>query len=297
MNGASECVERYKRSVIRAAIRRAQKTCSTPQLFESEIDKCKQIMINNGYSNEQFDTELGRLTRPPPVDTEVARGTTHKVYYRNQMTDGHRVDERVLGDLVAAGVTCTNENDKVVLVIYYKNKKTSNIIMKNNLQKYTTLQCTRVIYEYTCQHEDCKPHKSKYIGHTLTTLSRRLTMHKQSGAIQKHSTSHGETLQREELVENTIILKHYNDSNRLQIGESLLLKKIRPSINKQDTGFVRKLHLFSNHVPTSNHDNTAPTPSAITSPPPPAIAATQGGPPQRRVQPRRGRSAGFPSLA
>ena len=70
------------------------------------------------------------------------------------------------------------------------------------------LQTTNVIYKFQCKHESCKLHDSNcYIGHTSTTLSRRLTMHLQQGAIADHyNTVHETKLDRKTLVDSTTIL-------------------------------------------------------------------------------------------
>ena len=61
------------------------------------------------------------------------------------------------------------------------------------------------------------------IGYTRTTLSRRITMHLQSGAPLKHSQDfHSSTLNREQMVSNTSIIRQENDFNRLEIMESII---------------------------------------------------------------------------
>ena len=45
----------------------------------------------------------------------------------------------------------------------YKNRRTSNLIMRNNQHRETELKCTNVIYEFTCPSEDCKPRNPQSI--------------------------------------------------------------------------------------------------------------------------------------
>ena len=47
MNGASECPQRYKLGVVRAYIRRAIKTCTSWDLLHAELQKVKQMLVNN----------------------------------------------------------------------------------------------------------------------------------------------------------------------------------------------------------------------------------------------------------
>ena len=70
------------------------------------------------------------------------------------------------------------------LIIYYQAPSTSKLIMTNNPSRDTTdLKATNVVYEFQCPIGDCaRRNNSSYIGHTTTTLPRRITMHLQNGA-------------------------------------------------------------------------------------------------------------------
>ena len=62
-------------------------------------------------------------------------------------------------------------------------------------------------------------------------------MHLQSGAPLKHSQDfHSSTLNREQMVSNTSIIRQENDFNRLEIMEALYIKYTKPAINLQTTG-------------------------------------------------------------
>ena len=127
--------------------------------------------------------------------------------------------------------------------------KTYNLVMKNNLRPPTrTVAKSSLIYEFICPHDECihrKPHKASYIGETVCTLSRRLTGHLQNGSIKDHfEHCHGMNLTRDILVNNTSIRFMEKDTIRLKILESLVIKFEAPSINSQETGARRVLHLF-----------------------------------------------------
>ena len=47
------------------------------------------------------------------------------------MSDACKDDECVLKNIISRNVTCTNQS-KMELIIYYKNRKTSNFVMNNN---------------------------------------------------------------------------------------------------------------------------------------------------------------------
>ena len=83
-------------------------------------------------------------------------------------------------------------------------------------------------------------------------------MHLQQGAIKQHTINmHHTDLTRQMLTQNTKIIHKENNNNRLQIKEALLIKKTRPTINKQYTGSDRILTLFQTNTNTNNQ--TVPT--------------------------------------
>ena len=161
------------------------------------------------------------------------------------MTSAYKVDERGMQDIVKKHVTPMVQNH-IQLLIYYKNRRTSSMIMHNNQHREADLKCTNVVYEITCPQEDCKlPYpKSSYIGHTTNTLTKRLTFPKQSGEIQKHMKQrHGRDLTRSDLVDNTTILAHESNRKRLKVLEAVFIQKRRPAINIQrDHAGIITLH-------------------------------------------------------
>ena len=151
------------------------------------------------------------------------------------MTTAYKYDERVLKDIIERGTSPISENTKIDLRIYYKNRKTSSFVIKNNpFKPARQLDRKGVVYQYQCQLGDCKPQLSSYIGCTTTTLSRRLTMHLQNGAIKTHTSSvHQTPLTRQMLVNNTVIVDEQQNQKILAYLELIYIKLQKPSINVQ----------------------------------------------------------------
>ena len=129
-----------------------------------------------------------------------------------------------------------DEDDRLSLTIYYKNKKTNQLITKNNsARKEDYLHQTNVLYEFSCPQKNCRLLQTeKYIEMTSTTLSRRMTMHKKLGAIEKDMReSHNITLTRQIMENNINMIKRCPDRLRLAIAEALHL---RTSSDDQSTG-------------------------------------------------------------
>ena len=98
------------------------------------------------------------------------------------------------------------------------------------------------MYKFTCPHPH--NHPETYIGHTRTTLSRRLSMHTQGGSLHAHFIKvHGCKPNKKLLGDNTEIISYDTDPNRLKIKEALMISQYQPTINIQDDKFNRTLLL------------------------------------------------------
>ena len=63
------------------------------------------------------------------------------------MSPSYKIDEKILMNKVKNNTRCTDDNDKLELVIYYKSKLTSQLIMSNNNEKKNILNSTNVVYQ------------------------------------------------------------------------------------------------------------------------------------------------------
>jgi len=242
LNGESECPERYHRSTINAYVRRALSHCSTWTNTHRELERLTQVLINNGYKNSDVQNAIRRAIDSWRNKEEKTKDDDNKIklYYRNHMSNAYKIEESTVKDLVYKNVKSTDENRTIELIIYYKTKKTSQLLLKNNpTTKPTTLQEVNVIYNHICTVEDCGPHS--YIGMTRTSLSRRLTCHLQTGAIKQHYSAHHKTkLTRQQLEKGTTILDREQDPRRLAFLEALYIAQMSPTLNSQ----VRDLQIL-----------------------------------------------------
>ena len=253
MNASGDAPTQYKSSVIKGFLYRAKSLCTDRTDMMLEIKRAKQILVNNGYSNLEVEKEIKTFLRSvdKPARPSQTDGSTHTLYYRNYMNTKHKEDERVLKDILKENVILKNTHDRLKLVVYYKNMKTSNLVMRNNtMKKPRELSKTNVIYEFKCKKGDCEhlPHRrTTYLGLTTNTLSRRMSLHLQDGAIRKHSeANHGSKTTRKEIENFTRIKYVERDRYRLGILESLIINVEDPELNRQETGKCRILKLYGN---------------------------------------------------
>ena len=137
--------------------------------------------------------------------------------------------------------------------------------MRNNLQPPPkVIQQTNVVYSFKCPILQCqaKQPTETYIGMTQTSVSRRLTMHLQSGSILQHFlNSHNRKPTRSELTENTSIIAKADNRYILAVKEALLILHQNPSINKQFETFSHTLKLqphVNNNISTNSSTNVEP---------------------------------------
>jgi hypothetical protein len=258
LNAISECPDRYKQSVVKGFLLRAKNLSTDRADMMVEISRSKQILVNNGYTNQQVDTEIRKvLSNTPPSISNNNNINIHKVFYKNFMSTMYKQSERAIKDAITSNVRVKNPSDCLQIVIYYKASKTRNLIMRNNMTpKVRDIAKTHLIYDFDCKEGECEhlpKQLGRYTGLTTCTLSRRLGFHLQNGAIKQHFLSkHSRNITREEIVKYTRTRYFERDTRRLEILESLIIRFEDPEINKQDTGKRRKLRLFGTTVLTTS---------------------------------------------
>ena len=129
---------------------------------------------------------------------------------------------------------------KIKLVIYYKSKKTSDLIIRNNPTKgiIPIHQKSHLVYQYVCNLGECRSLNNSYIGLTNCTLEDRLKQHRYKGSIFSHIvTSHGGRPLIDNLLQSTKILYMCDDRRKLPIFEALFIRKLKPTLNENINDF------------------------------------------------------------
>ena len=243
LNGMSECPQRYKKTAITSYIRRALSHCSTWKSTSDEIEFSSQMLINDGYSNHDVQ-KATREVMDKWYNTTNANNNNNetntpdiKVFYRNQFHHNYRRDEKALRDIITENVKTTNDNVKMKFIIFYSNKKTANLIMKNNpVEARSPLKRRNVVYHFKCPLPGCT---SEYIGMTTMTLSKRISCHMQEGNIYSHFNNvHNTNPVRETLIDAFEVIDCNSDLRKLRFLEALHISNIKPSINVTQEPFL-----------------------------------------------------------
>ena len=188
---------------------------------------------------EKFLHKIHAPTSPKKENDKIS------IFYENQMSSHYKMEEKQLKGIINQYVKPVDANKTLNLVIYYKNRKLKNLLIKNkNTQQKQVSQESSVVYQYTCNKEGCN--SSSYIGYTMCTVSERFRMHTQKSSIKKHLTEqHGiAKVPRKELLESTTILRRCNKKRTLIMTEAILIKEKKPVINSQQEGCDRLLKIF-----------------------------------------------------
>ena len=165
------------------------------------------------------------------------------------MTPRYKHDEQILKRIIKDHVNVLDKTDSLKLIIYYRSRKTRDLIMRNNLTpKPRDLARTNLIYQFRCTIDGCA-HRNRsevsYTGLTTCTLWKKLSGHLQKGAILEHSLEHhGRKITRSEIVEMTRGRYYQSNYRRLETLEALIILQEDPVINRQDTGRTKVLKLF-----------------------------------------------------
>ena len=292
LNYKSECPDRYKLSVINNYLNRAYKVSSSWENFHNEILHVKQVLVNNNYPNSLVDMQIKKYLGKKVNNENSSQGkSVVPIYYEAQMHDNYKLEERIIKNLIYDNTKCLQPDSRLNLIIYYKNQRTSHLVMKNNMSpRPTLLQQSNVVYKFSCP----LPHSQavEYVGMTQTTLSRRLTCHAQDGGICKHFVNHHLTKPtREQLTENTTVIARSSDRFKLCIKEALYIMKLGPLINKQYDNFSNILKLYDHRnysarssngvVPTTSHNLTTPNLPNLTTPNPTHLIYLSSSPPSQ----------------
>ncbi|XP_076044740.1 uncharacterized protein LOC143027348 [Oratosquilla oratoria] len=231
LNGSSECPQRYKDSTISAYIRRALTHCSTWTQVHEEIKRSTQVLINNGFNEKEIHFQTKKIMNGWHNNNNDKQNKEKiNIYYKSTFSSAYKEDERIMKQIIKRNIKPVNPEKILNLVIYYKTKKTSHLLIRNSpLQERKELQKSHAIYRFTCTRGNCEALPSTYIGMTTMRLSRRLSYHLTSGAPKNHlREAHGITLVRETLEKNTEILDLCTDDRRLPILEAFYIKELSP---------------------------------------------------------------------
>ena len=127
------CTDQYKNSVINSYINRAYKISSSWQDFDTELNHVRQTLINNNYPNSVVDKHINKflnnMTSPSNPNNKF---NAINIYYKSQMHSNYKIDERMIKSIILENTKPIAPDNKIKPIIYYSNRKTCNLVMRND---------------------------------------------------------------------------------------------------------------------------------------------------------------------
>ena len=120
------------------------------------------------------------------------------------MHSNYKRDEAVHRHIISNNVSATDPDSVVNLIIYYRSRRTSQLIMKNSPPANSDpLKRHGVVYHILCPADGCN---HSYVGMTTTNLSKRLAVHPQEWNFHQHYVRNHGALRRPLLFQIPTIL-------------------------------------------------------------------------------------------
>ena len=194
LNSRGERPNTYNIGDIKTLIHRTYRVLTGVTTFHASAENLKQSFVNNGYSNRMLNVNLRHfISNKHQQDREHSFHVDHdhilEVYYENHFSNFYKIDERIIMSIVYNNTSCVDNEDKLMLIIYYKANNVRSTTSRNNeSQKVPKLWRCFLKYEFKCSYGESERLKNSFVGFAFSTLSRRLTMHLQGGVLQEQST-------------------------------------------------------------------------------------------------------------
>ena len=191
----------------------------------------------------------------------------------------------MLRNIINNNVSAVDPDSVVDLIIFYRNKKTSQFLMKNSPSADSDpLERHGVVYRILCPADGCN---HSYIGMTTTKLSKRLAVHLQEGNFFQHYMRNHGALKRPLLLQSTSILDKDQYRCCLRLRESLHIMRLKPTLNVTQETFVLPTNVRRNRP--NNHKVIAAEGAVVREPEGPATAEVWENPaaPDPPIQLRR----------
>ena len=245
----------WKIGTLKGLLRRAYKICSEKEWTDKEVDYLKRVFIDiNQYPKKVVDAtarkvkesfeaqnqqneEITVATPPPPRGqaTELFQLCTVLPYQG-------KTGESVITDLKK----CLKKflPDEVTTQFSYKGKKLSSVFRVKD--KVSRLHQSNLVYHYNSQgNKKCKKVED-YVGETKARIGQRVYEHfvqDKKSAIRRHCKTcrHGGNTK-----DFKILGTGYKSTVHRKLAESLYIRDLKPTLNKQGTSSnAFKLHLFN----------------------------------------------------
>lgn len=241
-NFQSHTLPTYKKSIIKTLVFRALKYCSTWQYLHVELDRIKQVLINNNYPLCLIDSVINNMMAkyiandPNPTRKKIV------LFVRLSNLSSFQKDSKLLTNIIKEHVKPIDSNSTIDLHAYFKPTKLAAYF--STRPRRPDLSRANCVYRFKCSEDGCN---SAYVGHTTCLLSRRIQQHRyNASSIHKHYIEdHNRPVPDKEILSNnfTCVIS-YSSTIDLKIAEAIIIRDERPYINVKYNELSNFLNLY-----------------------------------------------------
>lgn len=218
----------YKLAIIKTLVFRAHRTCSNWNLFDLEMKRITQNLINNNFPQyiieKTINTTLSKLYNSSNPEDNT---NSIPIYVRSNNAKTMKTDAKQLQHIIEK-TTISKSTKKIKISMYYKPQKLESLF--STRPKCADLSKSNVVYLYQCPEDGCQ---ATYIGYTSNTLQIRANQHRSSyqSKIHEHFTTIHEKLPPKHIHNNFKILYQNSNIKDVKLAECILIKTKKPNIN------------------------------------------------------------------
>ena len=220
----------WKTGLIKCLLNNARKICSSDELFKSEVENLKKMFLANGYPQTFFEKTLEKFQASQENVESISLDGSDELDRKHVF--GVPWVGNISRDYKKKVTDLVKQHLNVDISTYYTSCKVSSFFSLKSGTPHALK--ARVVYKFTCLSDS----DSYYIGKTkrhLATRAKEHTTPKEStqSEIKNHLFRCDVCKNGDHTVDNFQVMKQCRNDYSAKIHEALLLKKLRPKINKQ----------------------------------------------------------------
>jgi hypothetical protein len=223
----------WKVGLIRCLLNRAKQICSSDALFSKEVCKLKKMFLDNGYPKIYFERAYEKFLSPSRVEVlgeseneeTLGRRYTFGIPYVG--TASREYKKKITGLI--------KEHLDVDISAYFTSCKVGSFFSLKSKTPFALKAC--VVYKFQCLNDADNTYIGESKRHIVTRANDHLNPKGKITEIKSHifacDTCKTSRKSGQLTVENFSILKQCKNEYKTRIAEALLIKKLRPRLNKQ----------------------------------------------------------------
>jgi len=218
---------RYKRCLLNTMLHRAYKLSSDWKAFDDQVQRLKRIFVALSYPVALFmssvSSVLEKMLNPGSKPTTETNVTRFVIPFKDQRS----------ADSVKRQLCQLSVKVKVPICPVFTSRKIKENFGAGEVKPdIVSRQC--VVYKFQCERCD-----ASYVGYSNRHLHKRIDEHKKGSPGLHLSEKHG--LGTEDLDRFFSVLKRCKSKLECKVYEMLLIKRHKPSLNKQSDSHPSKL--------------------------------------------------------